>query len=930
MSLSEFHAVCVTESWLKEGIQNLELFPPTYNVYRRDRNMELSGKSDGGGVLIGINSDLISHCVSKWSTDGIIEDLWVSIVLNGGKKLFICCVYVPPHAVLNNFILFFNKLEEIFNSNPNDEFIIVGDFNLSNITWKYDVDNKSYLPFNAVDPLSEFFVDNLALNDLKQFNNVLNCNGKCLDLIMSSNLQIEVSQCIMPFVNEDIHHKAFEAHFDIRTQRLLPGYSYTKLKFSDADYTIIKERLNEINWMNVLNNNDVDQCVSIFYNIIYDIINMYVPIRSINKKKYPIWFSNNTKNVIKIKEKYHRKWKRFKNLDDYTEFSRYRRLLKININDDYKKYIDKTEVNLKNDTKQFWSFLANKKSNKSLPQRMYFDEVTASDNESICNLFINYFGSVYEQNTTPSEVPRTIDNLNNNFIITIVSKYQIKTALSNLDVKKGPGPDGIPAIFLKMCGDSLIEPLYIIFNKCLNYGIYPRKWKEAQVIPVFKSGDKENVRNYRPISLLSQFGKVFESIITEELFFMVKNYINIHQHGFHKKRSVLTNLAPYVQNIYESMEMGASTCTVYTDFSKAFDKVHHSTLIIKLENFGVHGALLNLLSSYVNNRTQFVAINNSKSLTIDVSSGVPQGSHLGPLLFNIFLNDIGQCFNSTKHTLYADDLKIYKVIHSNADYIEFQDDLNRFCEYCKLNKFNLNVEKCHAILFSRIINPPSAALYLNNIPVKAENSVKDLGIVLDSKLSFELHVDNVVRRAMKCLGFILRISKEFRQRSSVIILFKTLVRPILEYATLIWNPLYDKYIQRIERVQKKFINTLNYRYNRHRYYFSYEDNLNFYKLETLIVRRNIFDVCFIYKIFNNMVDSPLCTSYFSISCIPHLIRHRQTFYVNVFHSNYMANSPLVRCTLTYNAIGDAYDYKLDIFSLNYNNFVITLKRLLNY
>ena len=268
---------------------------------------------------------------------------------------------------------------------------------------------------------------------------------------------------------------------------------------------------------------------------------------------------------------------------------------------------------------------------------------------------------------------------------------------------------------------------------------------------------------------------------------MVKTFIDLNQHGFFSKRSVVTNLVPFVQNITNTMESGRDTCAVYTDFSKAFDKVHHSTLLVKLGNFGVHGTLLRLFESYLTDRVQYVVVNGVRSTNVGVTSGVPQGSHLGPLLFSVFLNDIGQCFANSQYSLYADDLKISRAIDDINDYVLLQADLLNFASYCICNRLFVNIDKCHCILFSkRSLNLQlKADLYLNNVRLKSLSSVKDLGVTLDSKLLFDTHVEITVQKALKNLGYLLRVTKDFKNVKSLITLFNSLVRPILKHATTV-------------------------------------------------------------------------------------------------------------------------------------------------
>lgn len=551
----------------------------------------------------------------------------------------------------------------------------------------------------------------------------------------------------------------------------------------------------------------------------------------------------------------------------------------------------------------------------------------ASNGSDICELFSGFFRNVFEPCVTSSLV-KPIQS-QECFTVNHIQKENIKKALCSIDPKKGPGPDGFPSIFLKSC-PGLCEPLYLLYNQCLSTGRYPRLWKVAQVVPIFKSGDKSDISNYRPISLLSHFGKLFESLILEQLFFIVKRSIDMNQHGFFQKRSVITNLVPFVQAISMDMEQGVETCTVYTDFSKAFDKVHHPTLFVKLQNFGVHGALLEVLKSYLSDRSQYVAVNGIKSKTTAVTSGVPQGSHLGPLLFSIFLYDIGQCFLHSTYSLYADDLKISKIIKSPADYIDLQNELSIFMNYCSLNRLFVNLDKCNCILFSRkpLHLQSKCDLYLHNTKLKFLDFVKDLGVTLDSGFLFDKHLEIIVQRALKNLGFISRATKGFNNMKSLITLYNSLVRPILEYATVVWNPMYIKYIDRLESVQRKFINTLNYRFNRQRHFLSYNENLKLYGMQSLENRRKNFDLIFIYKAVNNLIDCPFVLERLCFNSNPYILRKRPTFTVSKYYSNYLSNSPIIRSTRTYNNFEFMYP-DFDLFALNFDAFKRHLRRHTN-
>ena len=361
-------------------------------------------------------------------------------------------------------------------------------------------------------------------------------------------------------------------------------------------------------------------------------------------------------------------------------------------------------------------------------------------------------------------------------------------------------------------------------------GILPEDWKIGYITPIYKKGNKIKVNNYHPVCLTSVVIKILESIIRDTLsnYLSDNNLLSPNQHGFIPRRSCCTQLLHALNNWTLSLDEHLSTDVVYFDFSKAFDSVPHTRLLLKLQAYGINGQLLNWFKNFLTGRRQCVKINSVLSSWSQVSSGVPQGSVLGPLMFALYINDLPSLVSS-QLLMFADDIKLYRCIRSAEDCLVLQNDINIMLDWSKQWLLSFNVSKCKVL---HIGSTPYTGNYtLEGIQLEKLDNFRDLGIQIDSKLKFHIHTNTVVRKAYRVLGLICN-SFECKDSDVMVKLYKTLVRPIIEYNNVLWGPFYVLDNQKIERIQRKatrIIPSISH--------LSYHDRLRHLNLPSLQHRR---------------------------------------------------------------------------------------------
>ena len=505
--------------------------------------------------------------------------------------------------------------------------------------------------------------------------------------------------------------------------------------------------------------------------------------------------------------------------------------------------------------KAFYQYINNKlKTSENVSSLIKSDGTLTTNDLEKAEVLNDFFSSVFTTEDV-SNIP-VFNSKSDVFIDKInVSIKEMEDALRSLNVNKSSGPDGLHPRVLKELATVLSYPLKLLFDKTITQGKLPSQWKIAEVRPIFKKGIKTSPGNYRPVSLTPIICKVFEGFIKDSIFkhLIHNNLLSDDQYGFCGGRSCTTQLLNTINDWFSYLDKNIPVDAVYLDFRKAFDTVPHERLLNKLHGYGVRGQLLDWIRDFLKDRSQYVTINDKSSSKIPVTSGVPQGSVLGPTLFIYFINDLPSLI-TIFIKIFADDTKAYLPILSNADRIILQKTIDDMVHWSKIWQLHFNGSKCKVLHLGK--NNPCYKYTIedDNVIKDLEVTVleKDLGVHVDPLLSFENHISITVKKVRSLSGLIIR-SFSFKTIDIMLPIYISKVRLILEYANVVWMPYKRKHIDLIESVQRHFT-----RYIIGMKEMRYEDRLKSLKLYSLEYRRFRGDMIEVFKMCHGHYD-PITT-----------------------------------------------------------------------
>ena len=581
--------------------------------------------------------------------------------------------------------------------------------------------------------------------------------------------------------------------------------------YKNYDAISYKEKLTAKDWTSTLSQDDPNKAWIELFECLTHFLDEQCPVKDIKIRQVKEdWITTDHLEQITLKNDLMAASRKTNDKEVWIEAQRCRNQTKKMMKQAKSKFLTDALVNTQKDSKRFWRTLGKilpRKGNTSNPINLMDNTGQPVPPEDAATVINDFFTTVAEKldvhkDTWTNEGKST----DTNFDVQLVNMTELKNEIRNINVLKSSGFDHLSSKVLKDAFEAIPHVLLHIMNSSIAMTSFPDEWKKATIVPIEKIPNAPAPSDFRPISLLPLPGKLLERMVSNQMmnYLEVNNLLSEGQEGYRKHRSTIKAVSTFTDDVFKEAGKNKITAAVFIDFSKAFDCVNHPILLDKLNNLGFSGRTVNWFRSYLTHRQQRTLANGTLSSYREISCGVPQGSILGPPLFIIFVNDMTKAVRTSKTNQYADDTVVYQ---SGTDPEEISrslnEDLNRVNKWCKENKLHINCKKTKYLILGSPHNTnkcPDLNLTLDQYKLQKVTTFKYLGITLDQNLTFESHV-NALLKTVRHKLFLLRTVRPNLTTFAALQIYRIMILPLLEYGNTIYGTVPAKYLKKLQTAQ---------------------------------------------------------------------------------------------------------------------------------
>jgi hypothetical protein len=853
LNANSFEVLSLQETWLEHGVDATLLQLPNYDLVWRG-----ASTSRHGGVGFYIKNTLKYSILPQSHNSNIWESMFIRIESSLlPQSIIIGSIYRPPSQLQADKITFIEELSQILNTLQHHShlpIILTGDFN-------FDL-----LKLHHNDTITQFYNSITSLGFDPQITlptRTTDTSHTLIDNIFTNSFT--TSSPISGILTSPISdHQLCFMRFNVKNLNLNNKYITIKNRPHNL-HELIKTDLQNMNIMQQMDHNpdtDPSHNYTIIHNAISSTIDKHTTTKTVkfnkHKHKKSEWITQGLIRSIRYRDKLHLKMKRTHPDSPQrntlkTNIATYNKILKKTIRQAKALHYNNIFTQAHNNPKDTWKAInntlnRNTKTDTNIEYLIDNDRKITAPKEIAdhLNTFFTNIGHKIASQIPPSDT--TIDTYLQPinappFDFHPITQTDIDQIIRKLKPKHSTGHDDINTILIKTLHRELCQPLTLIINQMIATSIFPNSLKIAKIKPLYKKGNRHLCENYRPISLLPAISKILEKTILKQLdhHFSTNNLYYKSQYGFRHKHSTEHALLELTDRLLTSMDKNDCPTSIFIDLTKAFDCLNHNILIHKLKHYNLQDKAIALCKNYLTHRQQYITLQNTTSNHLNINTGVPQGSILGPFLFLIYINDLPNSSSSIDFITYADDTTLITSLNSNFSTNSLNNELNNVFKWFCTNKLSLNATKTNSITFhtpQRKITPPD--LYINSHKIQNVDHTNFLGIIIDKHLSFKPHINKVNTKISQITGILNRLKHQFPQHI-LLTIYQSLIIPHITYGALTWSK--SHHIHTLIKQQKKAIRTITKsKYNAHTEPLFKQTNL--LKIEDL---RKLLELKFYYK-----------------------------------------------------------------------------------